>query len=331
MFDLSTQYMGLKLRNPLVVSASPLSENLDNIRRMEESGAAAVVMHSLFEEQITLERNKLDRFLTLGTDSYYESLSYFPDMDPYNLGPDGYLDHLKKVKQTVRFPVIGSLNGSSMGGWIEYAKWIEDAGADGLELNLYHIEMDPHRTAADVESVYCEIVNCIRTSIHIPLAVKLHPYFSALPNFVRVLEQAGASAVVLFNRFYQPDFDLERLEVTPKLVLSSSQELLLRLHWTAILYGNVHADIAITGGVHSAVDVIKSLMAGARVAMMTSALLKHGISHVSTILEDLVAWMKEHEYDSVNRMRGSMSRVSAGQPAAFERANYMKVLGSYQT
>ena len=331
MIRLHTNYMGLVLKNPVVVSPSPLCEDVDNIRKMEDAGAAAIVLHSLFEEQITLESSKLDRFLTLGTDSYSEALTYFPDMNDYNMGPDGYLEHLHRAKAAVDIPIIASLNGVSLGGWIEYAKKMQEAGADALELNIYDIPVDPHTTGAQLEEGYIELATAVRKAIRIPLAIKLHPYFSALPNFVRRLDEAGVRAVVLFNRFYQPDFDLERLEVVPNLVLSTSQELLLRLHWTAILYGNIAADVAITGGIHGAMDVLKAMMSGARVAMMTSALLKRGIRHITAVLEELEIWMDEHEYDSIIRMQGSMSRVSAGEPAAFERANYMKMLGSYGT
>ena len=329
MIRLETNYLGLQLKNPLVVSPSPLCESLDNLRRMEEAGAAAVVLHSLFEEQITLERNKLDRFLTLGTDSYSESLTFFPNMEDYNLGPEGYLEHVQRAKSALSIPVLGSLNGVSIGGWMEYAKKIEQAGADALELNIYDIAVDPETGGPDLEKRYCELVGLINSSLKIPLAVKLHPYFTALPNFARNLNLAGARGLVLFNRFYQPDFDVERLEVVPRLTLSSSDELLLRLHWVAILFGNVGSDLAVTGGIHSANDVLKAMMAGARVAMMTSALLKHGIRVITTVLDELLFWMVEHEYDSIVRMQGSMSRMCSGEPAAFERANYMKVLGSY--
>jgi dihydroorotate dehydrogenase (fumarate) len=330
MIQLETNYLGLKLRNPIVVSPSPLCENLDNLLWMEQAGAAAIVLHSLFEEQITLERNKLDRFLRLGTDSYSESLSFFPDMEDYNLGPDGYLEHIQQAKSALKIPLIGSLNGVTIGGWVEYAKKIEEAGADALELNIYDIPVDPETSAVDLEKRYCDLVFKIQSNLKIPLAIKLHPFFTTLPNFARCLNQAGARGLVLFNRFYQPDFDLERLEVVPRLTLSSPQELLLRLHWVAILYGNVGADLAITGGIHSATDVLKAMMAGARVAMMTSAILKNGIRFITKVLEDLRAWMVENEYESIRLMQGSMSRVSSGEPAAFERANYMKVLGSYQ-
>jgi dihydroorotate dehydrogenase (fumarate) len=329
MVDLSTTYLGLKLKNPLVASASPLSEDLDKIRRMEDAGMAAVVMHSLFEEQITVESQELDQHLWQGTESFAESLTYFPDMTHYNLGPEGYLEHLRKVKAAVSIPVIGSLNGVSTGGWIEYAKKIEEAGADALELNMFYIPADPQMTGADVERVYLELAKNVKSSVRIPVAVKLNIYFSSMANMARQLDEVGVNGLVLFNRFYQPDFDLENLEVTPVLILSSPYELLLRLHWVAILYGRVRADLAITGGVHTALDVLKAMMAGARVAMMTSALLRHGIEHVSNVRAELVQWMEEHEYESIRQMQGSMSQRSVAEPAAFLRANYMKVLSSY--
>jgi dihydroorotate dehydrogenase (fumarate) len=329
MVDLSTTYLGLKLKNPLVASASPLSEDLDKIRLMEDAGMAAVVMHSLFEEQITLESQELDNHLWQGTESFAESLTYFPDMTHYNLGPEGYLEHLRKAKAAVSIPVIGSLNGVSTGGWIEYAKKIEEAGADALELNMFYIPADPEMTGADVERVYLELAKHVKSSVRIPVAVKLNIYFSAMANMARQLDQAGVDGLVLFNRFYQPDFDLENLEVTPVLHLSSPYELLLRLHWVAILYGHVRADLAVTGGVHTGLDVLKAMMAGARVAMMTSALLRNGIEHASKVRTELAQWMEEHEYESIRQMQGSMSQRSVAEPAAFLRANYMKVLSSY--
>jgi dihydroorotate dehydrogenase (fumarate) len=329
MIDLSTSYLGLELKNPLVVSASPLSEELDNIRRMEDAGAAAVVLHSLFEEQITLESQWLDRHLSAGTESFAESLTYFPDLTSYNLGPEGYLDHLRKAKQAVGIPVIGSLNGISMGGWTEYAKKIEDAGADALELNIFYISTDTEMSGELVEQRYCELAAHVKASVKIPVAVKLGLYFSSMPNLAKRLDAAGVDALVLFNRFYQPDFDLENLEVVPNLILSTPYELLLRLHWVAILYGHVKADLAVTGGVHSAKDVLKAMMAGARVAMMTSALLKHGIQHLTGVRDELLAWMEEHEYESIRQMQGSMSQRAVADPAAFVRANYVKVLSSY--
>jgi dihydroorotate dehydrogenase (fumarate) len=329
MIDLSTDYLGLRLKNPLVASASPLCEELDNIRRMEDAGAAAVVLHSLFEEQIVVESQELDRQLSAGTESFAESLTYFPDMTSYNLGPEGYLEHLRKAKQAVAIPVIGSLNGISRGGWTEYAKKIEQAGADALELNIFYISTDPEMSGAEVEKRYCELAAQVKASVRIPVAVKLGLYFSSIPNMARRMDQAGVDGLVLFNRFYQPDFDLENLEVVPNLILSTPYELLLRLNWVAILYGHVRPDMAVTGGVHSALDVLKVMMAGARVAMMTSALLRHGIEHLHAVHTDLLAWMEEHEYESIRQMQGSMSQQSVDDPAAFVRANYMKVLGSY--
>ena len=329
MTDLSTTYLGLKLKNPLVVSASPLSEEIGNIRRMEDAGAAAVVLHSLFEEQIAVDSRDLDRSLSAGTESFAESLTYFPDMTTYNLGPEGYLEHIRKAKAAVRIPIIGSLNGISTGGWIEYAKKIEAAGADALELNIFHIPTDPEMNGEQVERMYLELAANVKASVRIPLAVKLSLYFSSMVNMARRLDQVGVNGLVLFNRFYQPDFDLEKLEVVPNLILSTSYEFLLRLHWVAILYGHVRADLAVTGGVHTALDVLKAMMAGARVTMMTSALLKHGIEHLAKVRSDLVAWMEEHEYESVRQMQGSMSQQSVADPAAFVRANYVRVLSSY--
>jgi dihydroorotate dehydrogenase (fumarate) len=329
MIDLTTSYLGMHLKNPLVMSSSPLCEDIANIRKMEDAGASAVVLHSLFEEQITLESQELDQRLFDGTESFGESLTYFPDMNSYNLGPEGYLEHLHRAKAAVGIPIIGSLNGVSTGGWISYGKKMEEAGADALELNIYSIPTDPNTTGAEIEQGYCDLVSQVRSSIRIPVAVKLGPNFSSLPNMARRLERAGAAALVLFNRFYQPDFDLENLEVIPNLVLSNPHELLPRLHWVAILYGQVRLDLAVTGGVHTGQEVLKAMMAGARVSMMTSAMLKHGIGHLKEVQAYLVAWMEDHEYESIRQMQGSMARKSVSNPAAFERANYMKVLSSY--
>jgi dihydroorotate dehydrogenase (fumarate) len=329
MVDLSTTYLGLTLKNPLVVSPSPLCEKIDNIRQMEDAGASAVVLPSLFEEQITLESHHLDRYLSHGTESFAESLTYLPDMIDYNLGPDGYLELIRRAKFVVDIPIIGSLNGVSTGGWITYAKKIEEAGADALELNTYYIPTDPELTGAQVEQMYLDLVRDVKASVRIPVAIKLSPNFSAIPNMARRLDQAGADALVMFNRFYQPDFDLENLEVVPSLILSGSYELLVRLTWVAIVYGHIRADLAITGGVHTALDVLKAMMVGARVAMMTSALLTHGIGHLNTVRADLLTWMEQHEYESIRQMQGSMSHRSVANPAAFERGNYMKVLSSY--
>jgi len=329
MIDLATTYLGLTLKNPLVVSAGPLCEEVANIRRMEDAGAAAVVLHSLFEEQIDMESHILDHHLTRGTESFAESLTYFPDMSDYNLGPDGYLEHLRKAKAAVDIPIIGSLNGVSTGGWIRYARLIEMAGADALELNVYYIPTDPRMTGAQVEQMYLDLVRDVKASVKIPVAVKIGHAFSAIANMAHRLDEAGADGLVLFSRFYQPDFDLEQLEVVHSLTLSSPWEMLLRLHWVAILYGHVRADMAVTGGVHSAQEVLKAMMAGARVAMTTSALLKNNIDHLAKVRTDLLQWMEDHEYESIRQMQGSMSYRSVAEPAAFERANYMRVLRSY--
>jgi len=329
MIDLTTTYLGRKLANPLVCSASPLCESLDNLRRMEDAGAGAVVLHSLFEEQLDVESQDLDRFLSQGTESFAEATSYFPDMTTYNLGPEGYLEHVRNAKRALGIPVIASLNGTSPGGWLRYAKAIEEAGADALELNIYYIPTDPYLSGAQVERSCIDLVLQVKAEISLPIAVKLGPFFSAPAALARQLDEAGAGALVLFNRFYQPDFNLETLEVEPRLRLSDPSELLLRLHWVAILHPSTRADLAVTGGVHSAGDVLKCIMAGASVSMMTSALLLHGIEHLQTVRSDLLRWMEEHEYGSIQEMQGSMSLRSVGDPAAFGRGNYMKVLRSY--
>jgi dihydroorotate dehydrogenase (fumarate) len=327
--DLSTSYLGLPLKNPLVVSASPLSKRVDLVRRLEDVGASAVVMYSLFEEQITHESLELDYFLHRGTDIFSEALDYFPDLDRYNMGPEPYLDHLHAVKQAVSIPVIGSLNGISTGGWIEYAHRIEEAGADALELNIYYLPTDPDLTGAELEEEYVKLVRDVRSRVKIPIALKIGPFFASLPNMAKRFVEAGANGLVLFNRFYQPDFDLDTLEVVANLELSTSSDLRLPLRWIAILYGRITADFALTGGVHTAVDVVKAMMAGASVAMMTSELLAHGMGQVTAILANLQEWMVEHEYDSIAMMKGSMSQRAVAEPAAFERANYMKALTSF--
>lgn len=328
--DLTTTYLGMTLKNPLVASASPLSESLDNIRRMEDEGIAAVVMYSLFEEQITLESELLNHYLNYGAESFAEALRYFPDMATYKVGPEKYLERIRRAKEAVGIPIIGSLNGVSTGGWIKYAKKIEEAGADALELNIYYLPTDPRLTGTEVEAMYLDVVREVKQSVSIPVAVKLSPFFSAIANMADRLAKAGADALVLFNRFYQPDFDLENLEVVPHLVLSNSNELRLPLRWVAILYGRVPVDFAISSGVHTHEDVLKCMMAGAKVAMMTSELLRNGIRRIGQILEDMTWWMEEHEYESVTQMQGSMSQKNVAQPAAFERANYMKVLASWR-
>jgi len=329
MIDLSTTYLGLTLKNPLVCSSSPLCEKIEHLQEMEAAGASAVVLHSLFEKQITIDSLDLHHFLDYGTESYAESISYFPDMRDYNLGPEGYLEHIRAAKKALTIPVIGSLNGVTMGGWTRYAHLIADAGADALELNLYHLPTSAKQTAVSIEKDFAELVVSIKALIKIPLAVKLSPFFTSPAAFAKRLEEAGADAVVLFNRFYQPDFDLEALEIKPSLQLSTPHELLLRLHWVAILFGQVNLDLAVTGGVHSALDVLKVMMAGGRVAMMTSVLLKYGIAHLGAVREDLLEWMREHDYDSIRQMQGSMSFNAVANPAAYERGNYMRVLRSY--
>jgi dihydroorotate dehydrogenase (fumarate) len=327
--DLSTNYLGLKLKNPIVVSASPLTEKLENFARLEDAGASAIVMYSLMEEQIEAESENIDNTLEYGANSYAESTSYFPDLQKYHVGPERYLELLHKGKQSVSIPVIGSLNGRSPGGWVRYAELMEQAGADALELNIFDVPTDTSLSSEELETRYCILVKAIRHCVRIPIAVKLGPYFTSFANFAKKLAEAGADGVVIFNRFYQPDFNLEEMEVTPNLVLSSPHELRLRLHWAAILYHQVECYIAITGGVHDATDVLKCMMAGAHVTMMTSALLKYGIEHIGVVLAGMEAWMEEHEYVSVRQMRGSMSLVNIENPATFLRGNYLKMLGSY--
>lgn len=327
--DLTSPFMGLTLRNPLVVSASPLSRRLDTVRRLENAGAAAIVLYSLFEEQITHESLELDHYLQVGTHSYAESLSFFPDMESYNIGVEPYIEHLHQVKQATSIPIIGSLNGVSTGGWVEYARKMQDAGADALELNIYYVPADPNQTSVDLEEMYVALARDVIGQLGIPVTVKLSPFFTALPHLARHLTQAGARGLTLFNRFYQPDLDIEELSVKPHLELSTSSELRLPLRWIAMLYGRVKADFALTTGVHSATDAIKGVMAGASAVMMASELLAHGPARLSEILADMERWMDEREYDSITQMRGSMSQRSVADPAAFERANYMKTLNSF--
>lgn len=329
--DLTTSYLGKKLKNPLVASASPLSRRVDNIRRLEDAGAAAVVLFSLFEEEILHETRELDHYLTFGSESYAEALSYLPAPSEFYLGPDEYLEHIRQAKAAVSIPIIGSLNGVSPGGWINYGRKIEAAGADALELNLYYIPTDPALASDDVERLYLNTLKMVRQSVSIPVALKLSPFFSALANMAKQFDEAGANALVLFNRFYQPDIDLENLEVTPNVILSTPQAMRLPLRWIAILYGRIKADLAATSGIHTASDVLKMLMAGANVTMMASALLHHGIGHIRQVLREMEIWMEKHEYESVRQMQGSMSQKAVAEPAAFERANYIKALHSFQT
>ncbi len=329
MVDLSTTYLGLQLKNPLVASASPLSKRVDTVRQLEDAGVGAVVMYSLFEEQIIHESLELDYYLNRGTYQFAEALTYFPEMESYNIGPDGYLEQIATLKKTVNIPVIGSLNGISTGGWVDYGKKIEQAGADALELNIYYIPTDAKITSQELEQTYVDLVADVRKQVQIPLAVKLSPYFSALPNLAQRLVSAGADGLVLFNRFYQPDLNIETLEVTPDLVLSTSTEMRLPLRWVAILYGRITADMALTSGVHTAQDMVKAAMAGAKVSMMASALIENGPAYAGEVLKNLQSWMETNEYELIKQMIGSMSQQAVAEPSAFERANYMKALNSY--
>jgi dihydroorotate dehydrogenase (fumarate) len=328
--SLATNYLGLPLKNPIVASSSPLSHTIDSIQRLEDAGASAVVMYSLFEEQITFESLYVDHYLRNNTNSYAESLDYLPEMDHYNVWPDEYLNLIRLAKESVDIPIIGSLNGVSIGGWTNYAGLIEDAGADALELNVYYVPTNVEMTGREIEDMYLDMLRQVKSAVTIPVAMKLSPYFSSVSNMAKRMVSEGASGLVFFNRFYQPDFDLESLEVAPRLVLSNSNELRLPLRWVAILYGRLLADFAITTGIHNAEDVLKGLMAGAKVTMMASELLQNGVRRIREILRDMEIWMDEHEYESVAQMIGSMSQKNCAEPAAFERANYMKILDSYR-
>lgn len=328
--DLTTTYLGMKLRTPLVPSASPLSEEIDNIKRMEDAGAAAVVLYSLFEEQLQLERLELHHHLTYGTESFAESLTYFPEPEEFHLGPEGYLNHIRKAKAAVDIPIIASLNGTSIGGWTEFARQIEQAGADALELNVYYIPTEMDLDGARVEQTYLDILKAVKSAVKIPVAMKLGPFFSNLANTAKRLDDAGVNGLVLFNRFYQPDIDLETLEVRPNVLLSTPQAMRLPLRWIAILYGRIKANLAATSGIHDAKDVLKMLMAGANVTMLCSVLLRNGINHLRTIEQELRQWMEAHEYESVRQMLGSMSQKHCADPSAFERAQYMRALTSYK-
>lgn len=329
--DLSTTYLGLKLRNPLVLSASPISAEVDKVKKAEDLGAAAVVMYSLFEEQINHEINEIDHFLTSSEASSAEALSYFPEPAEFkNLHAEEYLELITRLKKSVKIPIIGSLNGVSAGGWMNYAKKIEQAGADALELNIYYIATDMEMTSAKVEELYIENVKTVKKAVKIPVAIKLSPYFSAFANMAKKLDKAGADGLVLFNRFYQPDIDLKTLEVVPNLQLSTPHEMRLPLRWIAVLYGQIKASLAATTGIHTAEDVIKMIMVGADVTMLTSVLLKHGLTKISEIVAGIKKWMEENEYESVKQMKGSMSYKSIAEPAAYERANYIKTLQSFK-
>ena len=327
--DLSTTYLGLKLKNPLVPSASPLSKDIDSIKKLEDAGASAIVMYSLFEEQIAFEAAELDHFLTRGTEQFAEALTYFPEEDEFNLGPEEYLEHIRKAKEATDIPIIASLNGVSKGGWIEYAKKMQDAGADALELNVYFVATNPEQPGQEIEDLYREIVKAVKAQVTLPVSLKLSPNFSSISNMVSTLDEDGVDGFVMFNRFYQPDLDLQSLEVKPGVVLSSSDDLRIPLRWIAIMYDRIKASMAGSTGVHSAKDVLKLIMAGADVAQMCAVLLNNGPGYLSTILSDMEKWMQENGYDSISTMKGSMSQKSVAEPAAFERANYMKALGDY--
>lgn len=329
--DLTTTYLGLTLRSPLVVgAAAPLTEDLDNLKRIEDSGAAAVVLHSLFEEQLRQDRLELSHHMENGTESFAEALTYFPEPDFYHIGPETYLDHIRKAKESLDIPVIASLNGSTVGGWTSYARQIEEAGADALELNIYSIPTDLNLTSSQIEKTYLDILQAVKSNISLPVAVKLSPYFSNMANMARQLSLAGADALVLFNRFYQPDIDIEELDVKPHVLLSTPQDLRLPMRWIAILYGHINAQLAATGGVHKAPDVVRMIMAGADITMLVSVLLRHGIEHLSVIDRDLRQWLEEHEYESLRQMRGSMSQRNCPDPSEFERAQYMKAIQNYR-
>jgi len=329
--DLSTTYLGLKLRSPLVPSAAqPLTENVDNIKRMEDAGAAAVVMHSLFEEQLSLERRDLYESMTQGTESFAEALTYFPEPSEFHVGPELYLQNITKAKAAVQIPIIASLNGATPGGWSEYAKEIQKAGADAIELNIYWIPTDPSLTSIRIEDTYIDILRSVKEQVSIPVAVKLSPFFTNFANMARRLEAVGADGLTLFNRFYQPDLDLESLEVTPNILLSTPMAMRLPLRWIAILRDQVGLSLAATSGIHRATDAIKMLMVGADVTMLCSALLRHGVKHITTVENEMRAWLEEHEYESVQQLQGSMSQKNCPDPAAFERAQYMRAVSSYR-
>ena len=329
MIDFSTQYLGLKLNGPIVVSSTPLSESIDNIRRMEDSGASAIVLTSLFEEQLALESKALDEDLSRGTDSFAESLDYLPDLNDYRMTHEVYLEHIRRAREAVNIPIMASLNGATTGGWVRFAKDTEQAGAHAIELNTYALATERSQTSAELETQLLELVAAVTAAVKIPVAVKLSQSFTSLPHLAAQLEDAGARGVVLFNRFYQPDFDIETLEVRPTLHFSKPSELLPRLHWAAILYGHLNIDLAITGGVHSAEDVLKGIMAGAGIIMMASALHIHGIEHIGRVLADMRYWLEKREYASLWETRGCLSRRSVPDTSPFDRGNYIKTLSSY--
>ena len=328
--DLSTNYLGLKLRSPLVPSsAAPLTDDLGNIKQMEDHGAAAVVLYSLFEEQLRLERRELHHHLTQGTESFPEALTYFPEPAEFNAGPEEYLKHIAKAKAAVKIPIIASLNGSTPGGWTDYAKKIQQAGADALELNIYSIPTDLDVTAAEIENEYVAIVKSVKSAITIPVAVKLSPFFTNFANVAKRLVDAGANGLVLFNRFYQPDIDLETLKVTPNILFSTPMAMRLPLRWVAILHGRVPASLAATSGIHRAADVLKMLMVGADVTCLCSAIIRHGNKQIGVIESEMKTWMEQREYESVQQLKGSLSQKNCEDPSAYERAQYMRAISTF--
>lgn len=329
MADLKTRYLGLELKNPFVVSAGPLSQSLDTVRRLEDAGASAVVVYSLFEEQINREIHEVETFLTQGTNAYAEALDYLPEPDSFRMGPEEYVEHVRKLKEATSVPIIGSLNGVSPGGWVQYARSIEQAGADALELNVYFLATDPAMAPSEVEDNYLEVLREVKKNIDIPVSVKIGPFFSNIAYMARRFSEEGAKGLVLFNRFYQPDIDLERLEVVPSVSLSDSDDLRLPLRWIAILRDRVKLDLACSTGVHTGADALKALMAGADVTMMMAALLRYGPGQIARVRMEMEAWMDEHEYVSVEQLKGSMSHRAVKEPGAFERANYMKALNTF--
>lgn len=328
--DLSTRYLGLSLAHPLVAGASPMVDDLDTVRRLEDAGAAALVMHSLFEEQITREASGSLRDLELHADSHPEARSYFPDAGAFALGPEAYLEQIRRIKQAVEVPLIASLNGTTPSGWLDHARVMEIAGADALELNVYYLPTDPQESAAIVEKRTLDVIRAVKSELRIPVAVKLSPYFSSLGHFAREAEVAGADALVLFNRFLQPDIDLEDLEAVPRLELSDSSELTLRLRWLAILFPHARADLAVSGGVHSGYDALKAVAAGASAVQMVSALLIHGPERLRQVREEMVIWLESHEYVSLSQLQGSMSMAHCPDPQAFARAHYMRMLNGWR-
>ncbi|GBF78960.1 dihydroorotate dehydrogenase-like protein [Aphanothece sacrum] len=328
--NLTTTYLGLTLKSPIVVgSCAPLTEDIDNLKRMEDSGAAAVVLHSFFEEQLRQERLELHHHLTYGTESFAEALTYFPEPQIFHVGSQEYLNHIRKAKEIVDIPIIASLNGSTLGGWLDYSQQIEQAGADALELNIYYVPTDLDIPGGEVEQNYIDILKAVKSAINIPIAIKVSPYFSNTANMAKRLAEAGADGLVLFNRFYQPDIDLDNLEVYPNVLLSTPQAMRLPMRWIAILYGRIEADLAATSGIHHPADVLKMVMAGAKVTQVVSALLRHGIGYLGTLEDGIWRWMEEHEYESIEQMQGSLSQLHCPDPSAFERVQYMKALQTY--